>query len=884
MSVQPRLSPKNYKKYSIFNDSINIRTSRNTSFDYEFQKRRNSNLKFKNSGSVLRGSKANDFMGNLIAHFQYVLIFLLPLQGQNAFREKNLIEAIKYYNECILIDSLHVPSRYMLGVCHFSQNQYEKCIKELKFVKEQQPNYNKNVYIILALGYKKIMQLEWSIRTVLILLSQQLDECLQFYPQCYDALIFKGKLELKLRRFQDCESTLKQAVRINSKRSTGYHYLGDCQRLQNNLDLAIKNYQIALQFDTSDKSKLNILKMSICLYEMANYQQALQMIDQYLSQDELSSEANKLKGQILYKLGEKQESQLYYEQAIQNNNSRNAVSKAMIEISKFKIESKDYYSLYHTLLRTEYLDVDKQQLQPYIQFSEAVVCLMKKNYTQASEAFKKLEQLEIPILIQEIYHSYLGYLNMMLNNFEEALKDFRKNKSLPYNQIICEGIINFNSFEIAYSKFDQALSYNQIDPNMYKAILLIKEGLKQENSDYVNNSLQCLIRAQQYNQNNSQLMYLKSLAYMLMDNIEDAYKEILTTIEKADENLADHYYLKGLILALNGDILNAVQDFSVCLGIDEQYQKAYLQRSKCYSYLGEMQSAFDDMNSYIQFVDDFLSAGNLLYNSKMYEEAYKTYKQEPNPTLEHQQQMASCLFQLEQFDGDEIKEFIRDKQFDQNMILAYQHILKFEYDSAILTLQKKIDPQSSFFFNKQYLHQYKGVCYLYLQKYQEAIQEFERCIQQTKSDTLIYITNYNIMFCWMMLKKFKYSHTQLEQLIKISEQKHVLLTIRNLLIDQTEFQLADNPQGIEIMLADTIKLQPFISTQYTIYPYFSLPIPQIKDMTPQFDFKIIQSLSAQSIECRPEAPWIRRNENGVLFTDNLQQCELSQTENSSPEN
>ena len=31
----------------------------------------------------------------------------------------------------------------------------------------------------------------------------------------------------------------------------------------------------------------------------------------------------------------------------------------MIEISKFKIESKDYYSLYHTLLRTEYLDVDK---------------------------------------------------------------------------------------------------------------------------------------------------------------------------------------------------------------------------------------------------------------------------------------------------------------------------------------------------------------------------------------------------------------------------------------------------------------------------------------------------------------------------------------------
>lgn len=45
---------------------------------------------------------------------------------------------------------------------------------------------------------------------------------------------------------------------------------------------------------------------------------------------------------------------------------------------------------------------------------------------------------------------------------------------------------------------------------------------------------------------------------MLMENVEEAYKEIVTAIDKADENLADHYYLKGLILALNGDIMNAI--------------------------------------------------------------------------------------------------------------------------------------------------------------------------------------------------------------------------------------------------------------------------------------------------------------------------------------
>lgn len=43
---------------------------------------------------------------------------------------------------------------------------------------------------------------------------------------------------------------------------------------------------------------------------------------------------------------------------------------------------------------------------------------MKKNFISAKEGFLKLQQLDIPIVIAEIYHSYLGYLNMMLGDFE----------------------------------------------------------------------------------------------------------------------------------------------------------------------------------------------------------------------------------------------------------------------------------------------------------------------------------------------------------------------------------------------------------------------------------------------------------------------------------
>lgn len=41
-------------------------------------------------------------------------------------------------------------------------------------------------------------------------------------------------------------------------------------------------------------------------------------------------------------------------------------------------------------------------------------------------------------------------------------------------------------------------------------------------------------------------------------------------------------------------------------------------------------------------------------------------------------------------------------------------------------------------------------------------------------------------------------------------------------------------------------------------------------MHPEFDIKLIQSLSPEVVENKPEAPWIKRNQDGVVFTDNIQ--------------
>lgn len=42
---------------------------------------------------------------------------------------------------------------------------------------------------------------------------------------------------------------------------------------------------------------------------------------------------------------------------------------------------------------------------------------------------------------------------------------------------------------------------------------------------------------------------------------------------------------------------------------------------------------------------------------------------------------------------------------------------------------------------------------------------------------------------------------------------------------------------------------------------------------PTFDIELVFSLGMNNVENRPEAPWIKKNENGVIFSDQLENCE-----------
>jgi hypothetical protein len=54
---------------------------------------------------------------------------------------------------------------------------------------------------------------------------------------------------------------------------------------------------------------------------------------------------------------------------------------------------------------------------------------------------------------------------------------------------------------------------------------------------------------------------------------------------------------------------------------------------------------------------------------------------------------------------------------------------------------------------------------------------------------------------------------------------------------------------------------------------FCLPGIELPSMQPEFDNKLIDNLGPHVVENKPEAPWIRRTSEGIVFTDNVQYFE-----------
>ena len=99
------------------------------------------------------------------------------------------------------------------------------------------------------------------------------------------------------------------------------------------------------------------------------------------------------------------------------------MTRAIYEITKIKIENRDYYEALFTLERAEYLDIDEKVIRKFKLFIQGVTAMMKKNYQDGVKILNDLQNdREKPLssFLKPLFYSTRSYGNMALERHQQA--------------------------------------------------------------------------------------------------------------------------------------------------------------------------------------------------------------------------------------------------------------------------------------------------------------------------------------------------------------------------------------------------------------------------------------------------------------------------------
>ena len=296
-----------------------------------------------------------------------------------------------------------------------------------------------------------------------------------------------------------------------------------------------------------------------------------------------------------------------------------------------------------------------------------------------------------------------------------------------------------------------------MEPHFYKVVLVIFSFHKahpktdpDELAQHLEPTIDTLEHCLKVNDNCSNLYYIRSLIFYVLGKFSLAHQNIEKAIEKADENYAKYYHLRGAIYACTQSYYNAISDLSIALNLDKNFQSSYLERAKCYYIIGDLKQAFMDIQDYITVKSDdsniHLWAGNLLFCTGAYEDAVKAYSN--SETISNSENLLAlrtkCNIILKELnlalqDLDRLIELktannihyyidreclvaLKTATVSSNEDLERENLLK-----AIQKVTKVLSYKvSGNIFSLQDLYFYKSVFHFYLGEYQEALNEINR--------------------------------------------------------------------------------------------------------------------------------------------------------------
>ncbi|OMJ73334.1 hypothetical protein SteCoe_27992 [Stentor coeruleus] len=646
------------------------------------------------------------------------------------------------------------------------------------------------------------------------------------------------------------------------------------------------------------------------------------------------------KAEILYDEKQLVEAALCYEQCIKYDMNYEYTPRAIFHLGAIKINEKDFYGALHTFERVGKHELkDQKTLQ---QYAEAVINLMKRKYKEGISTFNKLLKKQEPVMKEYIGYCYMyrGYGYNALNLHEKAIHSFKKaslytklNKASLYNLELSYALLSLskNNTPSCLTHLEKCLKIfpRKAEPHIYHSSIIFLESLQNHDMKKLQESENLLNIAMKMKDIDSEMLFFRSCIRYLMMNYPDALEDIKMSIEKAEDNIPEHYVLRGLCYAAEKMYSEAIQDFTIALQLKETLDYIYWYRSRAGYLMDDTTIAFNDLQKYMILrpsdPEVYFQASVLLIMGGSYDDALKAL----NNSMSLKQSgkvaymKAKCYVIINDISLaiDELK-FFKDQK---NGVQLDEEILKFlqsadyynwnkeKFVYAVRECNRWIKCETGEIFELKHILWLRGVYYMYSDNFLDALQDFQQVLELLHSkDTATMSADealtteeencevlYNIALCNTANKKSQ-SLAILADLAEILNSKHrgqILLLSAIIHLSQNN---ALNAEKIlkEAFHCDPESVAPFLSKKTTtilplntlnpfalLFPLISLnmslePIIQIRpaislprSTLPNIEFSIEKEVkeffAIGKITARPEAPWLNRVRGSIQFTSTL---------------
>lgn len=633
-------------------------------------------------------------------------------QAKAEMSSKNYLKALDILNKLLQEDSSNIEVLYSRGVCLMHLKLHSEAISDLKRVQEFSPMYDPQLYIALYMSYMYVNDYPSAMR----ILTQGIKQ----YPSFTKALLLRGQMLNKLKKFDRALRDFKK-----SEDPEAYLHMAESWKGKEQFEKALQSLENAAKNPGTLYSAL--LEKAKIFYRLKRFEESEKELEIVIDSQENNYSALYYKAKVLLKKTELASSGLLLEQVIQNSYDISLTTRAICKLALIKIKEKDFYGALHTLHRTFGKMQSKKKLALY-HYTEGVISLMKRKFIDGISLLTGLIEENILKEYTQSCYVYRAYGHYAKSEYLLAIKDYKSSlaygeldKASEFNFLISQvvGLCGEKNYKKAWVFLKQVTGQFPKNPmpEICQICLILTENM---NDSKLLKKASRVMETAMKRRTDSEMLFIKAFIQYLQGEYEKSYACMKESIDKAEENVASHYIMRGFTNVALKVYSEAVQDFTIALQLDENISEIYPFRGVC-AYLSEDYSlALDDFLNYSNSMKTsarILSAKLLMFTA-CYTEALQILTKGPSSD-EILILKAYCLLMNSDFEGS-LDLLYKVKAIETSDDLAYISDISAGTVSA---------HGFGSLFHKKYALWIRGVALMYEKRLAEAIEVFQDVLE-----------------------------------------------------------------------------------------------------------------------------------------------------------